>query len=74
MDNDTQALQPAPSVLKHFEFGHLRGDLARVSKPFHDLAHDLSARFPGSEMEIALHRMVEAKDWAVRAALAARDR
>jgi hypothetical protein len=65
---------PAPAVLKHFEFAHLPGDLAEVSRMFHALAHELAGRFRGDELDVALNKLVEAKDWAVRAALAARHR
>lgn len=64
--------KPAPPVLKHFEFGHLPADLAAVSKRFHALAWDLAGQFHGDELETALNKLVEAKDWAVRAALAQR--
>ena len=59
-------------LLKHFEFGHLDADLARVSRQFHALAHDLADRFQGDELVEALKQLLPAKDWAVRAALASR--
>jgi hypothetical protein len=73
-DIPVPAVLPASglAVLRHFEFGHLGADLAPVSEKFHALAHELTDRLPVSpELEAALARLVEAKDWAVRAALAA---
>ncbi|HLJ99290.1 MAG TPA: hypothetical protein VKU39_05215 [Streptosporangiaceae bacterium] len=67
---DAQA-QPAPAILKHFEYRHLPSDLAAVSEKFSLLAHYLASQFQGDELEAALNRLVEAKDWAVRAARAA---
>lgn len=66
------APKPVPPVLVHFEFGHLPEDLAAVGKRFHALAWDLAGQFQGDELETALKKLVEVKDWAVRAALAQR--
>ena len=57
--------------LTHFRFDHLPANLQAVSKPFHDLAEQLIAT-PGmdrTEREIALRKLLEAKDAAVRAAV-----
>ena len=68
---------PAPSesrggaperMLKFFAFGHLRPDLQRISQPFFDLAHLLALTVPaGPERTVALRKLLEAKDAAVRA-------
>ena len=56
------------AVLRHFEYKHLPKGLQAISKPFHDLAHDLSTRNPDNvEMILALHKLLEAKDAFVRA-------
>lgn len=64
---------PAPSgppILRYFEFGHLPDHLAAVSEPFADLAHQLASTLPaGPELSVALRKLLESKDAAVRAAL-----
>jgi len=60
---------PAP-ILRYFAYDHLRPPLARVSSWFHTLAHDLERDLPsGPEKSVALRKLLEAKDAAVRAAL-----
>lgn len=57
-------------VLKFFEFGHLPPKLQEVSQPFAALAHKCVARAPCSqETTVALRKLLEAKDAAVRASL-----
>lgn len=57
-------------LLTYFAHGHLPADLAAVSEPFHDLAHELAATLPaGAELTTAVRKLLEAKDCAVRAAL-----
>lgn len=64
MDEDSE-----PS-LKWFAFGHLSPKLQAVSKIFHDAAHELVASVPkNGERAVALRKLLEAKDAAVRAAL-----
>lgn len=64
------AVGPTP-LLRYFEFDHLReGPLRNASRPFHDLAHQLDDMLPGGpEKTVALRKLLEAKDAAVRAAL-----
>lgn len=64
-------LQQAPErMLKWFEYAHLPEKLQAISKPFGDLANRLAADVPqGPERTIALRKLLEAKDAAVRAAL-----
>jgi hypothetical protein len=63
-------------LLRWFEFDHLRPGLREISEAFHDLAHNL-ADDPlieqGPELTTALRKLLEAKDCAVRAAIAAAD-
>jgi len=59
-------------VLRFFEFEHLRaGELRDTSQMFHALAHELADRLPADpETTVALRKLLEAKDCAVRASLA----
>ena len=57
-------------VLKYFEYLHLPPHLQDVSKKFSQLAHEVAARSPDNpETTVALRKLLEAKDAAVRAAL-----
>lgn len=58
-------------LLNYFEYSHLqREDLRHTSKLFHDLAVQLCSELPQSpERTVALRKLLEAKDCAVRAAL-----
>lgn len=60
---------PAVShVLKYFEFDHLPEHLQVVSREFYVLAHSAARRCPASaETTVALRKLLEAKDAAVRA-------
>lgn len=54
-------------MLKWFEYGHLPESLKEVSKPFFDLAIGVcSLCEPGPERTVALRKLLEAKDAAVR--------
>lgn len=60
----------AAPILKYFEYDHLPEALQRVSEPFHGLAHRLDQTLPpGPESSVALRKVLEGKDAAVRAAL-----
>ncbi|MYT26669.1 hypothetical protein GTW69_41490 [Streptomyces sp. SID7760] len=64
-------MTPLP-ILRYFKFGHLPDPLRAVSAPFADLANQLVAALPpGPELTVALRKLLEAKDAAVRAALPA---
>jgi hypothetical protein len=57
--------------MRYFEYGHLPEELQKVSQPFHGLAHlvsTLTATDP-AEQTVALRKLLEAKDCAVRAVL-----
>lgn len=57
-------------MLKWFGYLHLPDTLKEVSKRFHDLASVLVAVIePGPERTVALRKLLEAKDAAVRAKL-----
>jgi ferritin-like protein len=61
-------------VLKFFEFAHLPAHLQDVSRDFHALAQKTANRASNhpssiSQTEHALHKLLEAKDCAVRAML-----
>lgn len=63
-----------PSSIKHvmgfFVYEQLPARLQKVSRPFHDLAVVCAMRAPMSpETTVALRKLLEAKDAAVRAAL-----
>ena len=55
-------------MLKWFEYAHLPGHLQRVSGLFHTLALEIVSELePGPERTVALRKLLEAKDAAVRA-------
>jgi hypothetical protein len=62
---------PTDHILQFFAFSHLPPHLATVSKPFADLAADLAVNLPSNpERDVALRKLLEAKDAAVRAKIA----
>lgn len=57
-------------MIKWFAFEHLPEHLREVSAPFGELARDLCYHLqPGPERTVALRKLLEAKDAAVRARL-----
>lgn len=55
-------------MMKWFEFEHLPDRLQATSKHFHDLAKSIVLDIsPGPERTVALRKLLEAKDAAVRA-------
>jgi hypothetical protein len=57
-------------VLAYFTFSHLPEHLQEISRPFRSLAHEVANRAPfNQETTVALRKLLEAKDAAVRAAL-----
>lgn len=61
---------PPEPILKFFGFAHLPEPLQSTSIAFHDLAHVLVATLPRSaERTVALRKLLESKDAAVRAAI-----
>lgn len=73
--NDTneaviQATEPKEQLLQFFEFTHLPPHLQAVSRPFGELAVKLVFELPRNpERTVALRKLLEAKDCAVRALL-----
>ena len=68
-----EAPPPPPSehILQFFVYAHLPPHLQQVSLPFHRLAHELTDTLPRNpERTVALRKLLEAKDAAVRARLA----
>lgn len=66
---------PTEPMLQFFSTAHLREDLRPVSQAFADLAHEIAATLPRNpERTVALRKLLEAKDCAVRAALYHDDR
>lgn len=57
-------------ILQFFEYGHLPPELVQVSEPFCTLAHKIVETLPRNpERTIALRKLLESKDSAVRAKL-----
>ena len=62
-------LHPATAqMLANFRYDHLPAALQEVSRPFHDLAHQLAETLAGPEVTKALDDLWKAKNWAVVAA------
>lgn len=58
------------AILRFFEYTHLPARLQEVSRPFHDLAQHIVATTPrNAERTVALRKLLESKDAAVRASL-----
>jgi hypothetical protein len=66
MMSDLMSSEP---IIQFFAYDHLRPNLQAVSKPFSDLAHSLLAMPKNPERTVALRKLLEAKDAAVRAAI-----
>lgn len=57
-------------LLQFFKYEHLPAHLQLISKPFHDLAYTLIEITPKNpERTVALRKLLESKDCAVRAKL-----
>jgi len=62
------------SILRFFTFTHLPPKLQAISEPFAQLATQVADRAPSDpETTVALRKLLEAKDAAVRAAISTRD-
>lgn len=58
-------------ILQFFDFGHLPPHLQEISAPFCALAEVVAASLPrNAERSVALRKLLEAKDAAVRALVA----
>ncbi len=58
-----------PPILQYFNADHLPAPLREVSEPFARLADGLCCLPDNAERSVALRKLLEAKDAAVRAAL-----
>jgi len=57
-------------MIQFFDYNHLRDDLKPISRPFAELAVLLVETLPSNpERTVALRKLLEAKDCAVRAYL-----
>lgn len=71
MDEAKKAVEPVEHISQFFSWGHLPSHLQEVSKPFSALAEDIIRTLPRNpERTVALRKLLEAKDAAVRALLA----
>jgi hypothetical protein len=62
-------MDPIKHVLQFFAYSHLPAHLQEVSRPFSDLAAVIALRSHNPETTVALRKLLEAKDAAVRAEL-----
>lgn len=59
-------------IMRFFDYGHLPAHLQEISKPFEDLAIQIESTLPRcAERSVALRKLLEGKDAAVRARLMA---
>lgn len=69
MAEERETLQE--QIMQYFEYAHLPEHLQAASKPFGDLASLIASTLPRNpERTVALRKLLEAKDAAVRAKLA----
>jgi hypothetical protein len=68
---DAQTSSPNEHIQQFFAYEHLPAHLQEVSKPFAELANLIVDTLPRNpERTVALRKLLEAKDAAVRAKLA----
>lgn len=61
---------PPDAIMQYFSFAHLPRGLQVVSRPFFHAAYTIHATLPKcAERAVALRKLLESKDAAVRAAL-----
>lgn len=66
----TDIVQPE-AILQFFAYEHLPPAMQDVSKPFCELAKDIVLKIPrNAERTVALRKLLEGKDAAVRASIA----
>lgn len=70
-DFETEQLIASDPILKYFSFEHLPLELQEISQPFHFMAWNvIIANIPRNpERTVALRKLLESKDAAVRASL-----
>lgn len=65
-----QDTAPQEYLLQFFAYGHLPVDLQNVSRPFYELACTIISSVPRNpERTVALRKLLESKDCAVRACI-----
>lgn len=71
-EENNKKTEPAPEHIRQFfAYAHLPKHLADVSSPFADMADHIIERLPRNpERTVALRKLLEAKDAAVRAMVA----
>lgn len=71
MHSDANQTRGRSPILRYFSYEHLQiAALKQISKRFALLAHELEQELaPGPEKTVALRKLLEAKDAAVRSAL-----
>lgn len=58
------------TLLRYFAYAHLPEHLQRISRPYGELAQLMVDTLPaGAETTVALRKLLESKDCAVRSAL-----
>lgn len=63
-------MEPIDPIAQFFSYAHLPPAMQEVSKPFCDLAARITETLPRNpERTVALRKLLEAKDAAVRAAM-----
>lgn len=66
-----QTPEQSEHILQFFAYAHLPSHLAEISKPFHEMATNIVHTLPRNpERTVALRKLLESKDAAVRAKLA----
>lgn len=71
MSADDTTPAPAEHIMQFFAFAHLPAKLQEVSAPFGELAQRIVGTLPRNpERTVALRKLLEAKDAAVRALVA----
>lgn len=64
--------EPTEPLLQFFAFEHLPNDLQMISSRFHRLALEIVSTLPRNpERTVALRKLLEAKDCAVRSKVSA---
>jgi hypothetical protein len=70
-NSDKQTNPPAEHIMQFFAFAHLPPALQEVSRPFCELADSIVIALPRNpERTVALRKLLESKDAAVRAFIA----
>src|SRR5579864_7957176 len=63
-------VQESHPIMRYFGYSHLKGVLKDTSEKFYFLAYEIDQLLPnGPEKTVALRKLLEAKDAAVRSAL-----